>query len=67
MPQYRCNNKECISFDKIKTDKSVIRIVNDEVVDSGLKCPDCGLNRELINEYDGFTTYMHGSANICRH
>ena len=67
MPQYKCNNKDCVSFDQIKTSKSVIRIVNDEVVDSALKCPDCGANRELIRDSEGFTTYMHGSANICRH
>ena len=67
MPQYRCLNKECSSFNEIKTDKSIIRIVDGNVVDSGTKCPICGLDREPVNINEGFTTYMHGSINICRH
>ena len=67
MPEYKCNNTECKSFNEVKFDRSTIRIVNEEVVDSATKCPDCGLDRELVKEEGGFTTYMHGSANICRH
>ena len=67
MPQYKCVNKECSSFNEIKTDKSIIRIVDGNAVDSGIKCPICGLGREPVNINEGFTTYMHGSANICRH
>ena len=67
MPQYRCLNEQCSSFNEIKTDKSIIRVVNGNIVDSGIKCPICGLDREPVNTNEGFTTYMHGSANICRH
>lgn len=67
MPQYRCVNKACVAFNEVKTDKSIIKIVEGEVVDSGTKCPLCGLNRDPVDINGGFTTYMHGSANICRH
>ena len=67
MPEYKCNNSECKSFNEVKFDRSTIRIVNGEVIDSATKCPDCGLDRESVKGEGGFTTYMHGSANICRH
>jgi len=65
MPEYKCNNKDCIRYDKIVSKNSITKIVNGELVDSALKCPICSKDRELIIK-DGMTTMMHGGPNVCK-
>ena len=60
MPQYRCLNEQCSSFNEIKTDKSIIRVVDGNIVDSGIKCPICGLDREPVNTTKGLPLICMG-------
>ena len=65
MPKYKCLNKNCKSYNKVEWSNSVTRVVKGELVDSGIPCPECFENRELVVE-EGMTTYMSGSDNICK-
>ena len=67
MPKYKCINKECSEFEKVKHENSKLRIVSGEVKDLTLPCLKCGhFREELKDEFNGFTTTMYGSSNISR-
>lgn len=65
MPRYECVNAECENFGRKIQENSVIKFVKGELVDTAILCPKCGEERVPLIE-EGMTTYMTGSANICK-
>lgn len=66
MPKYICKNECCRLYNKVMTRDSKLKFDGHSVNDSGAVCPDCNHICESVIKKDGFTTYMHGSPNICK-
>ena len=66
MPKYKCVNKSCEDFEKIKTEYSItVKWVDGKQVTAEQICPKCGLEREFVRDFEGFCTALHGSGNLC--
>jgi len=64
MPAYICKNKNCGSFNKVKTVvRAIIKVKGYEIIDEAAVCPECGEVRSN-HKVDGFTTQIHGGKNI---
>ena len=67
MPKYKCINENCKVF-SVEVNVPLTRIIYDTEgnrKDLAAKCPECNEVRELV-PYEGMTTHMTGSDNICK-
>lgn len=64
MPNYKCSNKKCKSFNQVIRESNCHIIYKKEgKIDKTAPCPECGKDREMV--VDGFCTSMHGGGNCC--
>lgn len=67
MPKYKCVNNNCPNCGKeVTCNKSVTKFVKGELIDSASICQFCMEPMEVLRPGEGFTTFMHGSENICK-
>lgn len=67
MPKYKCNNQNCKNLNEVFEIGSTRISYNKlgERIDTAAPCPVCNEIRELV-PYEGMTTVMLGSNNICK-
>lgn len=66
MPKYKCLNSQCKNYNhEIITEKTSLKVIDGELIDSGSICPVCKNKMERQNP-EGFTTFMGGGPNVCK-